>query len=186
MVCCNAQEHLVASLMAQQDSIRTTQLLIGLNTFAVLLLVAFGSSWTATAAAGCMMFVLLYVLSPGAVRQATHGPPGLLNDSVPKVQGIAQPLRQLSRSLGGTTVEVRQMQASAADRHTDRACLGHDCVSSALQCSRLAEELTFVWTGGATHSRETRQCQRCHSDAETGAAACLVLDLAVQLPLPPC
>jgi hypothetical protein len=84
--------------MAQQDSICVIQLLIALNAFAVLLLLAFSSSWTATVAAGCTMAVLLCVLGPEAVarfRQPAAGAAGLAT-----VRGAEQPLLRASRVLG--------------------------------------------------------------------------------------
>lgn len=84
-------------LMAQQDSIRNTQLLIALNAFAVLLLLAFSSSWTATVAAGCMMAVLLYVLGPEAVARVTQPAAGAAG--VATVRGVEQPLLRASRAV---------------------------------------------------------------------------------------
>jgi hypothetical protein len=93
------QEHLVGILMAQQDSMRNTQLLIALNAFAVLLLLVFSSSWTATVAAGCMMAVLLYVLGPEAVARLRQPAGGA---GLATVRGAEQPLSRASRTLGTT------------------------------------------------------------------------------------
>lgn len=98
-------------LMVQQDSARNMQLLVGLNAFALLLLLGSSGGWTATIAAGCILAALLYVLGLGAVgwiRQpaAAAEAVSLRRSSVTLARGAEQPLRKASRSLGGTTAAV--------------------------------------------------------------------------------
>lgn len=150
------QEHIVGVLMAQQDSARNMQLLVGLNALALLLLLGFSGGWAATFAAGCILAVLLYVLGleavgwiirqPAAVAEAVS----LRRSSVTLARGPEQPLRRASRSLGGATAAVsdtRQhtllpctgacMLGSAAAQETADCTVGsrHNCCSSTPGCA---------------------------------------------------
>lgn len=143
------QEHIVGMLMAQQDSARNMQLLVGLNAFALLLLLGFSGGWTATIAAGCILAALLYVLGLGAVgwmRQpaAAAEAVSLRCSSVTLARGTEQPLRKASRSLGGATaaVSARRIPCSHALAHACWVLLQlsstfgtrHNC-SSTTHCS---------------------------------------------------
>jgi hypothetical protein len=103
------QEHIVGVLMAQQDSSRNTQLLVGLNAFALLLLLGFSGGWAATFAAGCLMAVLLYVLgfeAVGWLRQPAAAAEAVSLRRSSVTRGAEQPLRKASRSLAGAPTVV--------------------------------------------------------------------------------
>jgi hypothetical protein len=78
------QEHLVGLLMAQQDAMRTTQLLIAINAAAVLLLLGYSGTWgpflLATAMLGLLVYCLGVEVMVGRSRQAglAHLDGGLL------------------------------------------------------------------------------------------------------------
>lgn len=105
------QEHLVVGITAQQDSARCTQLLMAINASAALLLLGCSGGWTAAVAAGCMLSVLLYVLSPavfGRHKQHTAATAGelLRRSSLEAVRGHKRQLSQVSRTAGGAAAGV--------------------------------------------------------------------------------
>lgn len=97
-------------LMAQQDQMRFTQLLIAINAAAALLLLGFSGTWTAALASASLLLLLLYGFGPDiASRIASRQPQpsssmggGLLRrSSVGAVRGGLEPsLSRLSRQAG--------------------------------------------------------------------------------------
>lgn len=112
LLLCAGQEHLVGILMSQQDQMRVTQLLIAINAAAVLLLLGFTGTWTASLVAASLLAVLLYTVGPELLRslrwqQAPHAAGGLLrHSSVVGGQGLERQLSRMSRTTAGVPTGV--------------------------------------------------------------------------------
>jgi len=91
---------------------RVTQLLIAINAAAVLLLLGFTGTWTASLVAAGLLAVLLYTVGPELLRslrrqQAPHAAGGLLrHSSVAGGQGLDRQLSRMSRTAAGVPAGV--------------------------------------------------------------------------------